>query len=618
MTKDITPDRQSVEACLKQKKYYVDFYQREYVWKKETVEVLLRDIFYLFDISYELHKDEEMSEATLEEYNWYYLNVFITNNIDGKVYIVDGQQRLTTLTLIATKLYHMTTNENLRDALRECIYAKDKFQGNIFCIDNDKRKNVMQSILEKKDYLGAYKNTTEQNLVDRFADISQFLDDKGMDTPRLEAFIYYFLERLVLVELSIQKEDTPMVFEVINDRGEALKPFEIIKGKMLGLLSKADTEVYSAKWDESMSTLTELQDEFFTDWIKSQFLYKSNAKLEASINNAYHRFLFDNNDIAAKLGFRKADKGHVTSIKKFVNDTMAYYCRLYAKIRKNEDVFLKYDNEINMFKGQYQNILAACSVNDPEESEKIHLIAKEVDRMWVILVLNGVYDSNEYQNITYNLNELLHGADIKDYRHIFNNVIEQTIRQKRNLSNTEAEISLLEYSVFMRKDYTNCSTRFLRYFFSRIEEYICSHTNQSMLNDVMYVSTRTGNKSGYHIEHILSNNQENLAMFESEDEFNARRNQLGGLLLLKGLDNISSGNEVYAHKLKTYSHGFVLGHTLCPDFYNANKDFEAFNASFKALTGIEFRSYETFDITALDERCLLVWNLAKVVWEVEV
>lgn len=616
MAKDITPDKQSVEACLKQKKYYVDFYQREYVWRKETVEVLLRDIFYLFDISYELHKDEELTEAALEGYNWYYLNVFITNNIDGKVYIVDGQQRLTTLTLIATKLYHMTSNENLKDTLRECIYAKDKFKGNIFCIDHEKRMNVMQSILEKKEYTVPYKNKTEQTLIERYADISQFLDDKEMDTHRLETFICYFLERLVLVELSIQKEDTPMVFEVINDRGEALRPFEIIKGKMLGLLSKVDTDVYSAKWDESMSALTDLQDEFFTDWIKSQFLFKSNAKLEASINNLYHRYLFDNNDIAAKLGFRKTDKGHVASIKKFVNETMAYYSRLYAKIRRNEDVFLKYDNEINMFKGQYQNILAACSINDPEEDDKIRTIAKEVDRMWVLLVLNGAYDSNEYQNITYGLNELLHNADIKEYRSIFNKIIEQTIRQKRNLSSAEVAISLLDYSVFMRKDYTNCSPRFLRYFFSRIEEYICSHTNQSMMNDVMYVSTRTGNKSGYHIEHILSNNQESISMFETEEEFNTRRNQLGGLLLLKGLDNISSGNEAYADKLKTYSHGFVLGHTLCPDFYNANKDFETFNNSFKNSTGVEFRSYDTFDVAALDERCLLVWNLAKVIWEV--
>lgn len=108
MAQEIIPDKQSVLSCLKQKVYYVDFYQREYVWTKNTVEVLLNDIFYAFEISYKEHKDEEMSQEVLEKYNWYYLNVFITNKVEGKVFIVDGQQRLSTLTLIATKLYHIT------------------------------------------------------------------------------------------------------------------------------------------------------------------------------------------------------------------------------------------------------------------------------------------------------------------------------------------------------------------------------------------------------------------------------------------------------------------------------------------------------------------------------
>lgn len=126
MAQEIIPDKQSVLSCLKQKVYYVDFYQREYVWTKNTVEVLLNDIFYAFEISYKEHKDEEMSQEVLEKYNWYYLNVFITNKVEGKVFIVDGQQRLSTLTLIATKLYHITKNDNLRDSIRMLIKTRLK------------------------------------------------------------------------------------------------------------------------------------------------------------------------------------------------------------------------------------------------------------------------------------------------------------------------------------------------------------------------------------------------------------------------------------------------------------------------------------------------------------
>lgn len=613
---EITPDKQSVEQCLKQKTYYVDFYQREYVWKTETVETLLKDVFYAFELSYEVLKDDEPSKERMQKFNWYYLNVFITNNVDGKIYIVDGQQRLTTLTLIATKLYHMLPEGSTKNILKACIFAEDKYEGNLFCIDNAKRKNVMQSLLDAKKYGDSFKNPTEKNLIDRYDDISRYIDSKRMDENKLITFANYFLDRLVLVELSINKDDTPMVFEVINDRGEPLKPFEILKGKLVGLLSKNDTEKFSEKWDASLVRLPNMQDLFFKDYLKSRYLFFSNSLVESAINNSYHRYIFDNNDLAKKLLFRKTDKDHIQHIKNFIQGDLDYYSNLYANIRKNSDEFLKYDNEINSLSGQYQNILAACSIKDSNEEKKIKLIARETDRMWVLMNLNGSYDSNEFQNYTYKLNELLPGKEAGDYREIFNNLIKDSIRKQQNLGKDEV-VSLLDYSAFFTRNYTNLNTRFIRYFFSRIENYISQNTHQTMQNDVLYVSTKTGAKTGYHIEHILSNNAENVSYFESEDEFNQKRNILGGLLLLKGLDNISSGNELYVDKLKTYSNGFLWGHSLCADFYHANKHFEAFNKNLQEKYGVKFKPYAKFDKQALEERSRLLYGLVKIIWEID-
>ena len=61
---------------------------------------------------------------------------------------------------------------------------------------------------------------------------------------------------------------------------------------------------------------------------------------------------------------------------------------------------------------------------------------------------------------------------------------------------------------------------------------------------------KTGAKNGFHIEHILSRNEESQKHFEDEDTFLVERNRLGGILLLKGKDNISSSNEVYQQKIK--------------------------------------------------------------------
>ena len=614
MTQEIIPDRQTVQSCLSKKTYFVDFYQREYVWSKNTVDVLLRDIFYAFEISYEEHKDEEMTEEVLELYNWYYMNVFITNKVNSKVYIVDGQQRLTTLTLIATKLYHLVTDETLKDLLKDCIFTKDMFKGNVFCIDNEKRKDVMESILEGKPYTEPIKNKTEETLLARFKDISRFIDDKQMDENKLRAFCMYFLRKLVMVELSVEKDDTPMVFEVINDRGEALKPFEILKGKMVGLLSKNDTQAYSEKWDKALLQLPDMQDAFFGDYLKSRFVSSSNTKLEASLSNLYHRYIFDVNDIAQELSFRRTDSQHIKNIKSFIDNELTYYASLYAKIRSNKNEFLKYDNEINDLSMQYQNIIAACTINDPKEDEKIELLAREMDRFWMLLNLNGVYDSNEFQDKCYRISQQLKDAEIESYRSIYDSMLTDTIRQKRGI---EGVVGLLDYNSFARKNYTNMNTRMLRYFLARIEQYISQETSIAMQNSVYDISKKTGKITGYHIEHILSHNETNRAYFQSDEEFEEKRNMLGGLLLLRGLDNISSGNEEYEDKLKTYSNGLMWGHSLCEDFYHSNLNFTKFNEQLQKECGVKFMAYAKFDKGALEERSKLLYQLVKIIWEVD-
>ena len=604
MQQTITPDKQTVEACLKSKSYYIDFYQREYVWSKETVEILLRDIFYSFEISYEQFKDAELSPAVIEKFNWYYLNIYITNNIGGKIYVVDGQQRLSTLTLIANKLYHITTDDDLKESLKACIYGKDKWKGNIFLLDHDKRHEIMERIL-KEDIATAptFKNKTEETLWNRYKDISKFIDDKEMDEKMVNTFIYYFLERLVLVELTIQQNDTPMIFEVINDRGEALKPFEILKGKLVGALDKLDTDKYSKLWDDVIAQLFKIEDEFFADYLKSRFIFKRNSKVEGAVNNTYHRYIFEGNDIAQTLGFRRTDKKQIANIKRFIESDMVYYGRLYSKIRSNElnDEFMTYNSSIHGLAGQYYIILSACEINDQQEDEKIRAITKEYDRIYMLLRLNGAYDSNSFQDIAYQINEQIRGRDIAEYRDIFNNILREAISERKGGGNLS---SLLDYNTFKQVGYANMEKRSLRYFLARVEKFVCDGLGQSMKDSVETISTKTSYKLGYHIEHILSHNQTNIEYFNDEEEFELLRNQLGGLLLLKDRDNISSGNEEYSDKLKTYSAGLVWGHTLCKDYHNTNKSLE------------KIAPLDIFDTAALESRTKLLYEIVKLIWEI--
>ena len=615
MATTIDPQKLTVENSLRSKKYYIDFYQREYVWTRESVEILLKDICWSFENSYTQYGNSELTEEVMSKYSWYYLNVFITNKVEGKVFIVDGQQRLTTLTLIATYLFHRIADENIKNVLKDCIFSADRYAGNIYCINHSKRKRIMDCIFQNDgtNPPDSFENTTEETLLNRYKDIVSFFEQRNYTEHQLLVFAHYFLERLVLVELSIDKDDTPMVFEVINDRGEPLKPFEILKGKLLGTLSKNDTEKYADLWEKSLAQIKDLEDSFFIDYLRAKYVFSTNSKLLITLNKSYHRYIFEpENSIASDLQFRRQDQNAAANVKGFISQKLTYYSQLYKKIRENQDEFLEYDNKINELNGQYQNMLAACSENDSQEAEKIHSIAFEHDRLNMLLRLNGIYDSNDFQDLVFKLNELLPNKQLNEYRQIFNDLLEKEIIRK---TGKERITSLLEYERFMQRDFTNMDKRTLRYFFARIEKFICDNIGKEMVFSVYDISTKgTAWKSGFHVEHIFSRNTESISKFANEEEFENLRNRLGGLLILRGRDNISSGNELYHDKLRTYSNGLEWGRTLVADTYHSNLCLRDFNNRFISKYNIGFEPIDDFDKNALSKRSQLLYAIAKEIW----
>ena len=86
---------------------------------------------------------------------------------------------------------------------------------------------------------------------------------------------------------------------------------------------------------------------------------------------------------------------------------------------------------------------------------------------------------------------------------------------------------------------------------------------------------------------------------------------------MKDLDNISSGNEEYADKLKTYSAGLVWGHTLVDAFHHVNKDLEAFNEELYSKCGNQICPIAVFDKDALEQRNKLLYEIVKIIWEID-
>ena len=97
----------NIRALLSGCKYEIDYYQREYKWQTKHVAELLNDLTDKFLDSY----DSKHDRAKVEGYGHYFLGSIIISDKNGRKFIIDGQQRLTSLTLLLIYILR-----NLHDA----------------------------------------------------------------------------------------------------------------------------------------------------------------------------------------------------------------------------------------------------------------------------------------------------------------------------------------------------------------------------------------------------------------------------------------------------------------------------------------------------------------------
>src|SRR5437667_381270 len=133
-------------------------------------------------------------------------------------------------------------------------------------------------------------------MVKHYETIGLCLGKELKDKHCFETFVFYFLHRLVLINLAVEQTDVSMVFEVINDRGVRLRPYEILKGKLLGQINKIelDKENYNGLWEKKAEAINAFKedelDSFFRFYLKAKFAATRNDGQR--FDGDYHRAMF--------------------------------------------------------------------------------------------------------------------------------------------------------------------------------------------------------------------------------------------------------------------------------------------------------------------------------------
>ena len=495
----ITPHDQNIRMVFSAtRSYYIDIYQREYKWTDVQVKTLLNDLEVRFELGQrERSSPKEIQQDVLENFEPYFLNTYLTHTSPTATGIVDGQQRLTTLLLMLIKLYRILQEVEEKPesrgktftpaALQTLIFEMDDFGGAAhFKIFNANREVQLRALVDGVDFKPI--DETQKRLKDNFILIADYFekyfhsdnDASGYDLPKLTYYISYILDRISIVEIRIERQDNvAMIFEVVNDRGLGLKPYEILKGKFIGNLPTKEKEEANQIWValQDLYYKTELKnttensinlDDFFRIYFRAKFAKTENDYV--AFERDYHYEIYRRPVLRKFFG----EFHDHTKMFEIIKNEINYYATLYQELRsdyKPERPHLLY-NKLQDQNQQYLLIMSAITLNDPQREAKIRTISAKFDQLHVILRILGIYDSNTFQRLVYALNDSLRNKSEPECRAIFDKLIIKTLQEKERLDkefNGKVE-EIFTYEIF--KNGWNNSANFSKYVLMRIDRWL--------------------------------------------------------------------------------------------------------------------------------------------------
>lgn len=593
----ITPHDQTLRSVFNtQRSYSIDIYQREYKWTEENVKTLLNDIEVRF-LQHDRRKTnpKEILADVLERFEPYFLNTLLTHTTAADTSIVDGQQRFTTLPLIFIKLYRILKSSEdspvnkgktfSSKVLEQLVFETNDFgEPERFKIFNENRQDAFRALIEGRDI--QLHDETRKRIKQNFGTITDYLDrflgaglDGAYDLVKMTYYIAYLLDRISIVEIRIERQDNvAMIFEVVNDRGLGLKPYEILKGKLIGGLPAAQKEKANRVWTELQERYfaTELRnttektidlDSFFRAFFRAKFA--DSEKDYERFEGAYHYEMYQNQKVRDFFGnFQDRDL-----LFRRITDDVRYFADLYLRLRTTYDEEYLIFNKLLDQNQQYLLLLSNVTRDDPNERAKITAIARKFDQIHVILRLLDAYDSNQFQRFIYPLNAAVRDKDAALALGEFDKTLIAALEDAGRISagRHKGALELFDFERF--KGVANKWLNFSKYILMRIDRHLAQ-----MLDKPSFASAdleklesrfnRTGiKKCGMHLEHIYTQHAGNRALFTKngvfdESTFQQTRNLLGMVLLLKDKADLSSNDAIYADKRDTYSKSNLIWNEL--------------------------------------------------------
>lgn len=610
----IRADELSVEKLLSSK-YDIDEYQREYSWEDKHVKELLNDLFVRFWSCFDLTHER----TEVDSYKGYYLGAVIVSHRDGTSYIVDGQQRLTTLTLLLIHLLHLQ-RALIRDESRRCavahLIASSKYGQYSFNLNIPEREECLRKLMNTGDpYEDPDEDESVQTMLARYADIVEHFPEELRGEP-LAYFVDWLVNKVMLVQISTDSDDDAyIIFETMNDRGKTLAPSDMLKGYLLSQVPRSRRVALNDRWRQHMTRLNGISREegadFLKHWLRARYADSIRDRSRNAlprdwdlIGTVFHRWVRDNQKV---VGLETPDD-YVS----FLQDTFPRYADQYMRVRRAEQSMTQgleavYYNAQNSFTLQHPILLAPIRPDDKVETanRKISAVATYLDIYIARRAVNNM--SLNYSTIVYAMFLL-----IQRIRHCCLEELVEVLNdelQRMDVTFDGAEsrdrLGVMDFRL------NNQSKRYIRHILARITSYI-EEESEYANRFPQYANQKRGEY--YEIEHLWPDRYaDHEHEYRHPDEFQRARNRVGGLVLVTRQHNRSYGDKSYPAKVQEYVKQNYLARSLHPDCYKGEPRFLAF----MGREQLPFEPYQEFGPNELEKRSALYLELCKLVWSPE-
>lgn len=593
----------SVNDILKGNRYSIDYYQREYKWEPKQLKELVNDLTGKFSEAW----DPTHERSQVEKYPYYFLGSIIISEKDSVPFIVDGQQRLTSLTLLLTFLRRLQ-GERHDQVLIDDLLMVEKYGKKSFNLDVADRVSCMTALFESGTCTPTqHASESVRNLAARYDELNDVFPEE-LREDALPFFIDWLIYRVQIVQITAYTDDDAYtIFETMNDRGLKLTPADMLKGYLLANIS--DGPLRAAANDQWRHRMLELGDldrdgdsDFLKTWLRSQYALKIRERKKAAkpedwdrIGTEFHRWLRGE---AKRVGLTKS-----AGFYDFISTDLDFYSRQYIRVVNAATwkqtspglEFIGY-NADRGFTLQHQLLLAPLAPDDSDHvvETKLELVGRYLD----ILLAWRTWNS---RSIAYSTMSYAMFVVMRDIRQL--SVIELAKRLHASL--------LTESETFESNDHLRLhqQNRFqVHRLLARITEYVSLQSGEAP----KYRELTNATKVRYEVEHIWADHAErHTEEFAHAHDFGEHRNLIGDLLLLPKSFNASYNDDEYEKKLPHYLSQNILARSLHSQGYEKSPGF----MHFVKKTNLPFKPYTSFKKKDVIERGHLYREIAQKIWD---